>query len=124
MDQEGARGMDQAGITARFTNMRRYINIRLSFRFFCLYFIKLINHLIMLGYFIPKEKAEQLGILSNPVISSELQRTILVITENDLLEGAEREGKRDIDLSEKRFVEFADWFYRNYYDSLIEILNK
>jgi hypothetical protein len=68
----------------------------------------------MLGYFILKEKAEELGLLSNPTISAEMQETIVAITNKDLLD------EINITLSEEQLKEIASWFYKNYYDCFIE----
>lgn len=72
----------------------------------------------MQGYFITKEKAIEFGLLKNPLISSELQKTIIVITESDI-----SEHQQDFHLSESHFAEIANWFYKNYYDNLIHTFN-
>ncbi|MDO9566180.1 MAG: hypothetical protein Q7J15_05530 [Candidatus Desulfaltia sp.] len=72
----------------------------------------------MHGYFITKEKAIEFGLLKNPLISAELQKTIIAITENDILE-----HQKDFHFCESHFSEIANWFYKNYYNNLIQTFN-
>lgn len=71
----------------------------------------------MNGYFISKEKAEQLGLLDNPYVASNLQKTIVVITQNDI-----SEYQQDVRADENKINEMANWFYKNYYENLMETL--
>ncbi len=69
----------------------------------------------MLGFFISKEQADELGLLENPTVASRLQKTIIAITENDVIE-----NQKDAKLEERQSSEMANWFYENYFDSLID----
>ena len=69
----------------------------------------------MNGYFITEEQAKELGLLNNPEINLHLQKTIVVITENDI-----KNSKENIKLSKLKINEMANWFYKNYYNGLIE----
>jgi len=69
----------------------------------------------MQGYFITREKAIKFGLLKNPTISKELQKTIVVITERDM-----SEYKQNLHISESMYFDMANWFYKYYYDNLIQ----
>lgn len=71
----------------------------------------------MNGYFISAEQANELGFLVNPNVVAKLQKTIIVITQNDV-----KEHKKNIQLNEGKIQEMAIWFYKNYFDSLINTL--
>ncbi|MFH1861973.1 MAG: hypothetical protein ABH878_04090 [bacterium] len=70
----------------------------------------------MQGYFIPAEKAEELDLLNNPEIRTELQATIIVVTKQDLNVESYPE------LNDAQLEEIANWFYRNYYDCFLEVV--
>lgn len=72
----------------------------------------------MNGYFISKEKAEQLGLLDNPNVVSNLQKTIVVITQNDI-----SEHQQNVLIDENKINGMANWFYKNYYEDLIDTFN-
>lgn len=57
----------------------------------------------MQGYFITEEKAIEFGLLKNPLISAELQKTIIVITERDI-----SEYHKDFHFSESKSNEIAN----------------
>ena len=69
----------------------------------------------MKGFFITKENAEQLDLLQNPETASLLQKTVIVITENDL----EYECP-EVELSQEKVDSLSLYFYRYYYQGLME----
>ncbi len=69
----------------------------------------------MKGYFISQEDAKRLGLLDNSKIVSNLQKTIIAITENDL-----QNEYPNLNVQEQKVTEFAKWFYENYYQTLLE----
>lgn len=74
----------------------------------------------MKGYFISQEEATKLGLLENSAVSLNLQKVIIAITENDVVEYQMSNEKKVQILSEQKIEETANWFYRNYYDSFLE----
>jgi hypothetical protein len=75
----------------------------------------------MKGYYISIEKANELGLLENPITSSKLQKVIIAITENDVLHYEIRNEKYLTEVSDEKIEATANWFYRNYFDSFLEI---
>jgi hypothetical protein len=69
----------------------------------------------MQGFFITQDIADKLGLLQNPETASLLQKTVIVITENDL-----QNEYPNLDLSQEQLADFSKWFYENYYQSLME----
>jgi alpha/beta superfamily hydrolase len=74
----------------------------------------------MNGYFISSEKAQQLGLLNNPSIRSELQKTIIAVTDKDVLEYQDTFNLKRSELSEEEMEKYANWFYKNYFYSIME----
>jgi len=68
----------------------------------------------MLGYFILKETAEELGLLNNPEVKSNLQKTYFIVTERDISE-IERQK---LDLNE--FDIISNYLNKNYFDNMVE----
>lgn len=69
----------------------------------------------MNGYFISNEKANELGLLDNPIVASHLQKTIVVITQNDI-----SKRQPNVQLDENQINEMANWFYKIYYGNLMD----
>ncbi len=69
----------------------------------------------MKGYYITEEYAKQLGWLDNQEIQKVLQKTLIAITINDLLD-------YDIDIENKSEIikEHSNWFYEKYFETIIE----
>ena len=71
----------------------------------------------MQGYFIRKDKAVELGLLDSRNVADNLQRVIIALTDLDIKEKMEEDN---LELSDNTIIEYANWFYKNYYDSLLE----
>lgn len=69
----------------------------------------------MKGYYLSEEKFKGLNLIKNPDIATNMDKTVIVLTENDF-----KIVNPDIELNEILFTEFAEWFYKNYYQSIIE----
>jgi len=69
----------------------------------------------MKGYYITEEDAIKYGLLNDTEIKNTLQQTLIVITIKDLEENKIK-VENQFDLLEM----CSDWFYKNYFDSLIE----
>jgi hypothetical protein len=79
----------------------------------------------MKGYFILEEAVKKIGLLENPEIKDELQKTFIVITNRDAFEYFESVTKKRISskiFPKKIYDEIGDWFYKTYYDGLMNTI--
>lgn len=79
----------------------------------------------MKGYFILEEAVKKFGMLENPEIKGELQKTFIAITNRDVFEYFESVTKKKISskvISKKNYDEIGDWFYKTYYDGLMNTI--
>lgn len=79
----------------------------------------------MKGYFISSETAKNFGLLDNHKIKNELQKVFIAVTDRDALEYSENALKsRNLSevIPEKIYDEIGNWFYKIYYDGLIDTI--
>ena len=74
----------------------------------------------MKGYFISEDNARALGLFNIDAFAKKSQKTIIVITENDVSDISKKAGCSEANLGNKKINEMSSWFYRNYYEDLIE----
>ncbi|TAE49594.1 MAG: hypothetical protein EAZ06_07655 [Cytophagales bacterium] len=80
----------------------------------------------MKGFFITEESAKSLGLLQNDDFLKNSYKTAIVVTQLDFQnvidEAIEQNDTqyKNIKLKEKDFEEYANWFYENYYDGIME----
>jgi hypothetical protein len=78
----------------------------------------------MNGYFIPTAKAIELEFLDNPNIKKDLQKIIIAITDKDVEEYKDTFEINEFNLTEEKSEEYANWFYKNYFSSIMESILK
>jgi len=76
----------------------------------------------MKGFFISEENANELGLLELKSFSEKSQKTIIIVTENDINDFTAKAQFSNIDLDNEKIKGMSLWFYKNYYDSLLESL--
>ena len=76
----------------------------------------------MKGFFISEENANELGLLDLKSFSEKSQKTIIIVTENDINDFTAKAQFSNIDLDNEKIKGMSLWFYKNYYDSLLESL--
>ncbi len=77
----------------------------------------------MKGYFISTENAKTLGLLDLKSFHLKSQKTIIVITENDIKYFRKKAKLCKKNINDNKINDISSWFYKNYYDSLMESLN-
>lgn len=78
----------------------------------------------MNGYFISEKNAKELGLLQIESFAKNSQKTIIAITEKDIEDYQGNDELPAKKLDKKRKNEMSDWFYKNYYETLMESLNE
>jgi len=72
----------------------------------------------MLGYFVLKEKAEELGFLNDPEIMENFQKTYFIVTERDVNE------IEQLKLNSVEFDNISNFLNKNYFESMVEQINQ
>ncbi len=76
----------------------------------------------MKGYFISSQNAEELAHPNLNEIRELSQKTVIVITEEDVKRAANESGFNNFQISNENVECIANWFYKNYYDVLMETI--